>query len=373
MSAVSSGRRKAQFSNQVLDRSSTSAGECIDRLVGIYSTSPTSHLALIARVDGYEPSDLDELAIERRSIVRMGAMRGSGYFIPTKLVPVVVRATEQRIQRVFNDLIGKMMDRKTYDRLATKIEKIIAGTEMTTAEIRKAVGESAHDKRIRYVVQLMTTECRLVTTRTSGTWRSNLTHNALWSDWLPKVDPWKLTADKAKRDLAKRYFAAHGPATVEDFAWWSGLGKGAAGVVASAQVPELGDGYFGTMPEAGPPKGVRLLPIWDPLFLTHKDRTHSVPDELYRHVYDRSGNPTSVVVVNGMAAGHWDLTVDKSHHLVKVGPFASFSDTTKRQIEREVARLATALDAEDLELKWIKRVPPLGDDWNRFMSPLKDL
>jgi hypothetical protein len=285
-----------------------------------------------------------------------------------------VRATDVR-DRVFRGIVGKLMDRRTYERLAAKIEKVLAGCEMTTAEIGKAVKDPRYGKHLRYVVQLMSTECRIVTTRTSGTWRSNLTYNALWSDWLPKVDPWKVPPEKAKADLAKLYFAAHGPATIEDFAWWSGLKKDAASVMAAAKVPELGDGYFGVIGgEGAAAKGVRLLPIWDSAFLTHKDRSHVVGDDLYRHVYDASGNPTSIVMVNGTAAGQWDLTIDQSHHQVKVAPFESFSDATWKGIDKEVDRLAVALGAPDVEVRRVKKAPSIADaGWNRFMSPLKGL
>jgi hypothetical protein len=354
-----------QFANQLLDRRVGGPLEVITRLVGVYSTAPTSHLALIARLDGYAPTDLNKLLLDDRSIVRMGAMRGSGYYVPTKLVPMVARATEARRERVFRDLVGKLMDRKTYEKLATKIEKVLCGTELTTSQIRKAVKDPTHDQHIRYVIQLMTAECRVVQTRTSGTWRSNLTYNALWSDWLPTVDPWKLKPDKAKRDLAKLYFSAHGPATVEDFAWWSGLKKEAEDIVARIEMPK---------PRKAPPgAGVRLLPIWDGAFLTHRDRAHVVPKELNGHVYDRSGNPTSVVLVDGIAAGQWDMTIDKTHHHVKVAPFKSFSAATWKEIGAEVDRLGTAIDAADIALTKMKKAPPLRDDWNRFMSPLKDL
>ena len=365
-------RTRAQFSNQLLDRREQDPLRCISDLIGIYSTSPTSHLGLIARVDGYVPDALDRL-IADRSIVRMGAMRGSGYFVPVELVPTIVAATGSRREAVFNEIVGKLMDAKTYERLAKKIEKVVAGTQLSTSQIRKAVMEPRYEEHLRYVVRLMTTECRLVATRTSGTWRSNLIYLSLWSDWLPDVDPWALEPSEAKRSLARRYFEAHGPATVKDFEWWSGLKKEAAEIVAGAGIEETDDGYLGPVREVTSARGVRLLPIWDGLFLTHKDRTHAVPGDLYDHVYDSSGNPTSVVVVNGMAAGRWDLTVNKNRHLVKAAPFDRFSDVAKREIEREAERLAITLNASDFELRWVKETGPLGSEWNRFMSPLRGL
>lgn len=356
-------RTDLQFANQLLDRRVTDPLVAIEQLIGIYSTAPTSHLGLIARIEGYRPEHLDKLLLEDRSIVRIGAMRGSGYFIPTDLVPTIIGATKARRDRVYRDIIGKLMDLKTYESLARKVEKVLAGREMTTSDIRKEIGNERTGDHIRYVVQLMSTECRLVTTRTSGTWRSNRTFNALWSEWLPDVDPDGEDEDAAKKKLAELYLASHGPASVEDLAWWSGIKKDAA-----AALPE-------PLPEAkraGRAEGVRLLPIWDGLFLTHKDRSHAVPEKLYSHVYDASGNPTSVVVVDGVAAGHWDLTVAKKQHVVKVAPFTRFSSATWSAIESEIERLGVAIDA-DIEFRRVAKADPLGTEWNRFMSPLRDL
>jgi hypothetical protein len=43
----------------------------------------------------------------------------------------------------------------------------------------------------------------------------------LLDEWLPGGR--QLTGDEALAELAKRYFTSHGPATVRDLAWWSGL------------------------------------------------------------------------------------------------------------------------------------------------------
>ncbi len=44
---------------------------------------------------------------------------------------------------------------------------------------------------------------------------------ALLEEWVPA--PRRLERDAALREFAFRYFSAHGPATVRDFAWWSSL------------------------------------------------------------------------------------------------------------------------------------------------------
>ena len=40
-------------------------------------------------------------------------------------------------------------------------------------------------------------------------------------EWLPATPP--RSREESLAELARRYFASHGPATVRDFAWWSGL------------------------------------------------------------------------------------------------------------------------------------------------------
>lgn len=47
------------------------------------------------------------------------------------------------------------------------------------------------------------------------------TAHALLNEWLPPAR--KLSREEALAELARRYFMSHGPATLQDFAWWSGL------------------------------------------------------------------------------------------------------------------------------------------------------
>jgi hypothetical protein len=43
----------------------------------------------------------------------------------------------------------------------------------------------------------------------------------LLEEWVPKAK--RLDRDEALAELARRYFTSHGPATLQDFTWWSGL------------------------------------------------------------------------------------------------------------------------------------------------------
>lgn len=43
----------------------------------------------------------------------------------------------------------------------------------------------------------------------------------LLEEWIPKAET--PTREERLAELARTYFRAHGPATVDDFAWWCGL------------------------------------------------------------------------------------------------------------------------------------------------------
>ena len=147
-------------------------------------------------------------------------------------------------------------------------------------------------------------------TTVDGGWRSTRFRYALWRHWLPSVDPWQLEPDPACAELARLYFTAHGPATVQDFRWWSGLSAAQAShAIRSGEIEEGTDGHLFAGERRRPPAPlvVRLLPIFDTALLTHADRSRIVDDDRLPFVYDRGGNATSVIVVDWRAAGVWHL------------------------------------------------------------------
>ena len=108
------------------------------------------------------------------------------------------------------------------------------------------------------------------------------------ADPVPEVD-----RDRALAELARRYLAAHAPASDRDLAAWAGLPlrDARAGLRAlDAPPPE-------PTAEAVPP---RLLPAFDPYLLGWKDRTFAVPERLARRVHPGGGMIRAVELVDGV-------------------------------------------------------------------------
>lgn len=100
-----------------------------------------------------------------------------------------------------------------------------------------------------------------------------------------------LNRDEALVELTRRYFRSHGPATLQDFVWWSGL-----------TVDDAKQGIA----QVGPPRSPRtrqssahLLPAFDEYFVAYKDRQVAAGA---LSTWDVLG-PT--FIIDGVAAGTW--------------------------------------------------------------------
>ena len=123
----------------------------------------------------------------------------------------------------------------------------------------------------------------------------------------------------ALAELARRYLAAHGPATEADLAAWSGLPLGdvragldnaGAGTDRGFRVAPDAQGAAAAPTEAGQPStppDVRLLPAFDPWLLGWTERDFLIDDSHRRAVYPGGGIIRATVTWDRRAAGTWGL------------------------------------------------------------------
>ena len=354
-----------------LDRRPASVLDVATESLGLYVAPPVSHLELAARVPGYRPAILHSLIAERQ-LVGLRCLRGSAFLMPVDLLAVVVPATRDRNVRAFGSSLRRSLTTATYETWADRIEAVLEDRPLATTEIIDRLGDAGVDKPyLRQVVAQMATEARLVGVRRPSSWRSDSIGYVKWGVWLPGVDVESPDVAATRATLAHWYFDRFGPATVADFAWWSGLTKTQA-AVAAEDVERTGDGLLvGSARGGDPPAGARLLPIWDTLFVTWKDRTRLISDDLVSRVYDASGNATSVVLVDGAVAGVWAMTADADSLEVRVAPFDRFSSRQWSAIEAEAVVVAAMAEYGDLSVKQVGDPPDLRlAPRNRFMSPV---
>ena len=141
---------------------------------------------------------------------------------------------------------------------------------------------------------------------------------ALAADKLPKVAP--VPKEEALAKLAGTYFRSHGPATLEDFVWWSGLNIGdcrkGLNAIRSELIEERWKGLSFFRHQDSRTRGFRsgtvtLLPPYDEYLIGYKSRHVAVhPDHMHR-AHSGNGIFWPVVLQDGEAVGNWSAAGGK--------------------------------------------------------------
>lgn len=181
----------------------------------------------------------------------------------------------------------------------------------------------------------------------------------LLDEWAPRAQ--SLALDAASAELARRYFMSHGPATVRDFAWWTGqtLGAARSGLAAAAahleQVQIEGKMYWAA-PVASrkndQASGVHLLPGFDEYMLGYQDRSAILAPEHAPRIHPgANGMLNATLIVNGRIQGLWRRTLKKKAVRVAISPFVPLSAAQKQSAAAAAERYAAFLELS-LELEW---------------------
>jgi len=167
----------------------------------------------------------------------------------------------------------------------------------------------------------------------SGARRGKQFTYALLDERVPQTRT--LDRDEALAEFARRYFTGHGPATLQDFVWWSGLTAADAKVglemVTSQLMHEVIEGQTYWFSTSMPPikdlsQTVHLLPNFDEYTVGYTDRS-AVIDVSDATKFDARGNVLNhVVVLNGRVVGTWKRMVKKDTVIVTPNLFIPLNE-----------------------------------------------
>ena len=160
--------------------------------------------------------------------------------------------------------------------------------------------------------------------------------------------------DDALQDLARRYFATRGPATLQDFAWWSGLtvadAKRGAEAAGRFLAHETRDGrtYWDAPSTRSPRRPARiahLLPSYDEHFIGFKDRS-AFAERLHRTRRSRhlNGLIGPSLCVDGQIVGGWRRTLGKTVE-VTLDLLVPLTAVERHLVRRAVRRFGEFLES----------------------------
>jgi hypothetical protein len=307
------------------------AEELAGQLVGLHATDPaTVFLAARARIPDFEVADLADAMYVSGRLRKHLAMRRTLFVFPTDLLPVVqgactdaVLADERRrlVRWVEQGGIAKdgsrwlrNVERETLKALAARGDatgaQLSRAVPMLQAKIslgegRKWGGEVGVAGR---VFTILAAAGHIVRGRPGGSWTSSQHRWLLAPDGPVRALP----ATEARVDVVRRWLAAYGPATLDDLAWWTGLGvTRVRAATAALEVAEVGlEGETGVVlsddlePVPAVEPCAALLPGLDPTTMGWKRRSWYLGEHAAA-LFDRSGNAGPTVWWDGRVVGGW--------------------------------------------------------------------
>jgi len=164
-----------------------------------------------------------EDAFNRGEIVRTHLMRPTWHFVAHDDIRWLLALTAPRVNLRCGPNYRKFeLDAAVFKRSHRVLENALKnGKSLTRSELRKILNESgvAADDTIRLAHILIRAELDGIVC--SGPRIGKQFTYALFEERASAAK--KIDRDEALAKLTRRYFGSHGPAGLQDFAWWSGL------------------------------------------------------------------------------------------------------------------------------------------------------
>jgi hypothetical protein len=324
----------------LLQRKRLSPPAVIEHLVGMQAQSPQApYIGIWSRVTSFRPETL-ERALERREVVRATLLRQTIHLV-TRRDYWLIRAALEETNHYDKAAIAK--------RLAPEIRRLVEKEPVTTAEalayLKERHGLTGVNARRAW---------------RGARVRANVVHSsdsALWSTpregyfgrYVALDEPEAFDSLEARVELVRRYLAAFGPASAQDFRIWAMMRMAEVKPAFDRLEPvrrfrdeagrQLIDVPRAPLPDGETPAPVRFLPRWDNALLAYVNRARVIPEAYRKRVIRMNGDVAQTFLVDGFVAGTWSF---EDGHVV-AQPFEKLTRSTARELEEERARLEAFL------------------------------
>ena len=295
--------------------------------------------------------DIDA-AIDSGSILRTHVLRPTWHFVSADDIHWMLDLTAPKIKasmkgrhkqlelgesvlKKSNKIIQKVLEEKQF---ATRKELI---NELNKSKISTTENRASH---IFLNAELNKIIC-------SGKMKGKEITYALLSERV--AEPKSFNREEALAKLAEKYFKSHGPATLRDFAWWSGLSitdaKNALEIIKKDMVSEkINDEEYWFSNSFSFVKKFKdstfLLPAFDEFLISYKDRSASVVTEHESKAFSKNGIFWPTILSKGKVIGTWKREIKKDVLLITINFFDSKNKLKKDDLEKEARKFGLYLN-----------------------------
>ena len=293
--------------------------------------------ALALRMRGEPATAALEAAYNEGRILRTHVMRPTWHFVAPEDIRWLLELTAARVNlRAATNYRKLELDGPTFKRCHKVLVKALQGSKhLTRTELKNALNRSgiAANDTIRMAHIMLRAELDGVVC--SGQRMGKQFTYALLEERVPAVKA--LSREEALAKLTQRYFASHGPATLADFVWWSGLTAADArrglvlidGEINKERIDDV-DYYFARakVKAISAPPSAFLLPVYDEYSVAYRKRQIGLGPN---------------VMQAGKIIGTWKTSIDKNSITVLINAGRTLTTSERSAIANAAQRYVTFL------------------------------
>ena len=271
---------------------------------------------------------LIEKSLSNKSIIRTWPMRGTLHFVPAEDARWMLKLLTPRIIAKCATLYRQSeLDNATFMKSKKLFIKALEGGKKLERkemyEVLEQGGISATGLRGLHILGYLAQDGLICFGNRVGKQQTFV----LLDEWIPMSK--SLSKEESLVKLGLQYFTSHGPATLQDYTWWTGLAPAEARtsleLVKSELVSQVVEGKtYWMSPDCTSIKSRSsdffLLPSYDEFTVAYKDRS-AVLDQAHA---SKSGNGifSSSIVSNGKLVGTWKRTIEKNNVAIETASFS---------------------------------------------------
>ncbi|NIJ55901.1 winged helix DNA-binding domain-containing protein [Dyadobacter arcticus] len=348
--------------NQLISNYPWKSPEEVVRWLGAMQAQdyPGAKWSIALRVPDLKDAYIDK-ALAARTIIRTWPMRGTLHFVAAEdarwmlklLTPRIISGSAGRYRQL--NLDDKVFNKST----ELLLKAMEGGKQLMRSELFGLLednGIATADQRGMHIINTLAQNQILC----HGIHNDKQPTYVLFDEWVTQSNEFE-TVD-ALGELALRYFLSHGPATIHDFVWWTGLrisdARSGLNMVSSQLEAGEVDGktywYAPGLPDMSNSNSVFLLPGFDEYMLGYTDRVLMLEKQhSAKIVPGNNGVFMPTIIVNGKVEGTWKRVLKKDSVSIEMLPFGKISQLKKKKIEQEAKKYGKYLDRKISSINWL--------------------
>jgi hypothetical protein len=298
--------------------------------------------------------DKIENAIQNKEIIRTWPLRNTLHFISARDVRwLLALQNEGNKSSVSSRFLQLGISTDLLSACRRILTKVLSGKKELTREELYIIFENAgirlDGRQLSHLLGKLGTEQVIC----FGSYKQKQVTYTLLDDWIPAYTPYD--RNKLLAELSRRYFLSRGPATLQDFIWWSGLKASDAkaavklinNILTGAEIK--GETYYFPKDQISLGQDefpVCLLPWFDEYIISYKNRDAIISADNMKKVNAGGGMVNPVLLINGRVYGIWKREIKKNAVNINVLLFKKINRKQIGQTEKAAESYAAFLKKE---------------------------